>query len=130
MKQDASPFHETAEDATNTAIIRSGKSFKEVALTLWPEMKTDSAYAKLKNSLRPETREKLTADQHILIGNLVGQYDFLHYAAHSSSHSAPEPVEPVSALAEQRQQFISAVDQLSKLAASIAETESKLKAVS
>ena len=126
MEQADFPFYETAADATNTAIIRSHTPFKEVALSLWPEMKADSAYAKLKNSLRPDTREHLTADQHILIGNLCGQYDFLQYVAHSSSHSQPEPIKPADALQQQRERFIKVVDDLGKLAKAISETEGKL----
>lgn len=94
MKQEAFPFHETAEDATNTAIIRSGKAFKDIALSLWPEMKADSAYAKLKNGLRPDSRERLSADQHIFIANLIGEYDFLFYIAQGCHHSKPEYITP------------------------------------
>jgi len=106
MNQKAFPFHETAEDATNTAIIRSGKPFKEVALALWPEKKADSAYAMLKNALRAEHRDKLTADQHLFIANHCGEYDFVYYCCQNTSHGQPEPVEPEDELKALIRQYL------------------------
>lgn len=130
MSQSAFPFHETAEDATNTAIIRSGRCYKEVAHALWPESRPDSAYARLKNSLRPDAREVLTADQHILIANLVNEFDFLHYAAQNCHHSRPEPIKPEDEQAVLLREFNESVDRLEKLARRIhGVDQSPLKAV-
>lgn len=129
MNQNEFPFHETAEDATNTAIIRSGKAFKEVALALWPEMKADSAYAKLKNSLRPDTREHLTADQHILIANLVEQFDFLYYACQGCHHDRPDPVEPADELTELLRDYDRSLRRLEALAPKIQERRAHLRGV-
>lgn len=116
MNQSEFPFHESAEDATNMAIIRSGRHFKEIAHALWPEHKPDSAYARLKNSLRPDAREKLTADQHVLIANLCGEYDFLYYVAQGCHHSRPDPVKPEDEQATLQKQFIASVVELRQLA--------------
>lgn len=115
MEQVGFPFHETAEDATNTAIIRSGKSFQEVAYTLFPSMKPDSAYARLKNALRPDTRELLTADMHIWIGNFVEQYDFLYYCAQQSHHSQPDPIKVEDEAALLMREYIEATKRMEEI---------------
>jgi len=94
MKQTQMPFYEVAEDATNSAILRSGKTYQQVAHYLRPDIKLEVAYAWLKNALREEAREKLTTDQHIAIANFCEEYDYTYYVALHCHHSRPEPVEP------------------------------------
>lgn len=116
MEQKPFPFHETAEDATSSAIIRSGKSFKEVAHETWPSMPIDTAYARLKNCLRHDAREKLLADEHVFIANLVGEFDFLFYVAQKCHHTQPNPVEPEDEKAQLYREVISAVKRSEQLA--------------
>ena len=94
MQQALMPFYESAEEATNSAILRSGNTFQEVAHKLRPELKIDSAYAWLKNALKDGQREKLSSDQHVLIANLCGEYEWLHYSNSQCHHKRTEPLEP------------------------------------
>lgn len=93
--QSEMPWFETAEDATTSAIQHSGKAFKEVAHALWPSMKMDSAYARLKGALNSERPEKLTADEHLFIANHCERYHFTAYVCAQTHHSQPDPIEPV-----------------------------------
>lgn len=88
------PFFESAEDASYSAIISSRKPPKEIALTLWPSMKSDSAYARLMGALKHTRPEKLTADEHILIANHTGHYDFFYYVQNQCHHAGAQPVTP------------------------------------
>ncbi len=128
MDQSEFPFHETAEDATNTAIIRSGKPFKDVAHAIWPSLKIDMAYARLKNCLRPDAREVLHADDHIYIANYVGQHDFLYYCAQRCHPSRPDPVKPEDEQAELMHEFNDSVTRLEELAQRIRAVDERPKA--
>lgn len=92
-------FHASAEDATLAAIHKSGKPLKAIAHDLWPSLKMDTAYSRLRGCLNHERPEKLTADEHLAIARLCGQFDFLHYCAQECQHSRPEPVTPEDELA-------------------------------
>jgi len=87
-------FHACAEDATQAAIHKSGKALKSLAFELWPSLKMDSAYARLRGCLNHDRPEKLSADEHLMLARLTGQFDFLHYCAQELHHSRPEPVAP------------------------------------
>lgn len=93
------PFFESAENATYSAILASRKPLKEVALALWPSMKMDSAYARLKGALNEDRPEKLTADEHVFIANHCQQYHFLHYIEHQCHHAGTQAVAPEDELA-------------------------------
>lgn len=92
-------FHASAEDATQAAIHKSGKPMKALAADLWPSLKMDTAYSRLRGCLNAERPEKLTADEHLTLARLCGQFDFLHYCAQECQHSRPEPVTPDDELA-------------------------------
>jgi hypothetical protein len=119
QEQTAFPFYDCAEDATNSAILNSGKSYKEVAHYIRPEISMDSAYAWLKNALKDDARETLSADRHIMIANYCQRFDFLYYVAGKCHHSRPLPVEPEDEKAELQRQFIKAVTELRQLSSRI-----------
>lgn len=87
-------WYDSAEEAVNAAIVRSGKKPKEVANALWPGMKMDSAYARLKNALRGDKPEKLTLDEIIQICRVTDRFDPLYYMADELSHGRPQPRAP------------------------------------
>ncbi|MFP4155939.1 MAG: hypothetical protein ACLFSG_09615 [Halothiobacillaceae bacterium] len=87
-------FYACAEDATQAAIHKSGKPLKAVAYELWPALKMDTAYSRLRGCLNHDRPEKLTADEHLMVARITNQFDFLHYCAQELHHTRPEPVAP------------------------------------
>jgi hypothetical protein len=124
-----SEMFDSAEEATSAAIANGQKEFKEVACALYPSMKPQSAYARLKESLA-KGDQKLSADDHIFIANFVQQFHYLHYAASRCHHSTPHPVAPQDELAELQRKFIAAAEALQRLAPRIEKAEGRLRAVS
>lgn len=102
-------WYDSPEDSISDAIKDSGKTFKEVAAHLWPALKLDTAYARLKNSLNPEKDEKLSFGEIILICKFTGHVDPIHYACdelmlHRSTPKAPKDEQQELMLTIQRQQ--------------------------
>ena len=118
-------FHASAEDATSAAIHKSGKAMKALAYELWPSLKMDSAYARLRGCLNPERPEKLSADEHLALARLTGQYDFLHYCAQELHHSRPEPVAPQDEAATLKRQMLELGSEMKGLFARLERIESK-----
>lgn len=117
---------DSAEEATSAAIVRSGKEFKEVAGKVFPALAAASAYARLKASLNPEKPEKLTADEHLLIANFCGEFDYLYYCAGKCHHSMPQPVAPQDEKAELQRRFVAAAEDMKKLAAQLERADQRL----
>lgn len=104
------------QEAVNVAIVNSGKSMKQVAVALWPHMKMDSAYARLKGALNPEKPEKLQFDEIIFICNYCGQFDPLYFMAQECGHSRPELRIPEDEQALLMQRFNESVTEVKKIA--------------
>lgn len=121
-----SEMFDTAEEATTAAISSSNKEFKEVAAALFPAMKPQSAYARLKESLA-RGDQKLSADDHIFIANFTEQYHYLHYVASRCHHSMPRPVAPNDELADLQRRFIAATEILARLAPKIDKAEQRVQ---
>lgn len=110
-------WYDSAEEAVNAAIMKSGKAPKVVAVGLWPHMKMDSAYARLKNALNPDKPEKLTLDEIILICRLCEEFDPLHYMADELSHTRPQfraPEDEEADLAHEAARLTQAVEQMTR----------------
>ena len=108
-------FYDSDIEAVNAAIVKSGRKAKEVAHGLWPHLKMDTAYARLKNALNADKAEKLTLDEIILICRLTHRFDPLFYMADELSHARPvfkEPKDQEADLAHETQRL---ADQVSRL---------------
>lgn len=103
-------------EAQRSTIEDSGKSYKEVAGYLFPHLKIESAYSRLKACLNPDKDERLSLGQIIAMANFCGRYDVLYYLADSFNHKRPEIRMPEDEKALLMQQFIKAKDQLEKIA--------------
>lgn len=126
-----SEMFDSAEEATAAAIASSDREFKDVAHALFPDLKPQTAYAKLKDMLgrKDERDSTLSADQHIFIANYVQRYHYLQYVASRCHHSMPHPVAPQDELADLQRQFIAAAESLQRLAPKIEKAEHRLKVV-
>ncbi|HAK63413.1 MAG TPA: hypothetical protein DCO82_09270 [Alphaproteobacteria bacterium] len=82
-------FEDDPHEAFRHMMILSGKSTKQVAAFLWPEMRLESAYAKLTNCLKDGTGEKLSFAQVIAAMNFCGSYEPLYYACSATDHHRP-----------------------------------------
>ncbi len=83
-------FYDDEFDAIATAIGASGKTFKEVACFMFPDMKTESAYARLKACCSPTGDQRLTFGQVIRLMNFCETYDPLMHACDETLHARPD----------------------------------------
>jgi len=81
-------------EALNLMISNSQKSSKELASFLFPHMKLDSAYARLRACLNPEKDERLTFGQIIAAMKFCEGYEPLLFACDETSHARPARVSP------------------------------------
>lgn len=87
-------FYEDEYDALNAMVGGSGKTIKQCAAFLFPDMKPDSAYAKLKDQLNPLGSEELKFRQVIALMKFCETYDPLLYACDETYHARPDRKAP------------------------------------
>lgn len=77
-------------DALSQMIANSSKSAKDLAVFLFPHLKMESAYARLKACLNPERDERLTFGQILAAMRFCGTFDPLLYACDETLHARPD----------------------------------------
>jgi hypothetical protein len=77
-------------EALNLMISNSQKSSKELAGYLFPHLKPDSAYARLRACLSPDKDERLTFGQIIAAMKFCGGYEPLYFACDETMHGRPD----------------------------------------
>lgn len=82
-------FYDDEFDALQQMLAGSNRTHKELACFLWPDMKPESAYAKLKACLNASGDERLKFGQIIAAMNFCEQYAPLQYACQETSHAPP-----------------------------------------
>ena len=87
-------FYDDEYDAIATAIGNSGKPFKLVAAHMFPDMRPESAYAKLKACCTPTGSERLTFGQVLRLMNYCECYDPLLHACDETLHARPDRKAP------------------------------------
>ena len=87
-------FYEDEFEALQLMVSGSGKSIKEIATFLWPEMKPESAYAKLKACLNPRGDENLRFGQVLALMKFCNTFDPLYYACDDTLHARPDRKTP------------------------------------
>lgn len=87
-------FYDDEYEALNLMISDSNKSHKEVAGYLYPHLKPDSAYTRLKNCLNPEKDERLTFGQIIAAMKFCECYHPLMFACDDTLHARPDRKAP------------------------------------
>jgi hypothetical protein len=83
-------FYEDEDESLQWMVSGSGKSIKDIAQFLWPEMKPESAYAKLKACLNPKGDEHLRFGQVIALMKFCNLFDPLYYACDDTLHARPD----------------------------------------
>jgi hypothetical protein len=117
-------FYEDEFEALQLMISGSERSFKEVASYLFPHLKTESAYARLKACLNPEKDERLTFGQIIAAMKFCERFDPLMFACDETLHARPdrkaaqdEEVRLVAAINEASSTLTKAMRQLERMQA-------------
>ena len=87
-------FFEDEFEALNLMVSNSAKSAKELAGYLFPHLKLDSAYARLKACLNPEKDERLTFGQIIAAMRFCECYEPLMFACDETLHARPDRQAP------------------------------------
>jgi len=87
-------FYEDEYEALNLMVSNSRKSAKELAVFLFPHMKMDSAYARLKSCLNAEKDERFTFGQILAAMKFCECYDPLMYACDETLHARPDRKAP------------------------------------
>lgn len=87
-------FYEDEYEALNLMVSNSHKSAKDLAVYLFPHLKMESAYARLKACLNPEKDERLTFGQIIASMVFCESYDPLMFACDETFHARPERIAP------------------------------------
>lgn len=87
-------FYDDEFDAIAVAIGDSGKTFMAVAQHMFPDMKAESAYAKLKTCVSPTGDQRLTFGQVIRLMRFCEAYDPLLHACDETLHARPDRKAP------------------------------------
>jgi hypothetical protein len=87
-------FYDDELDAIQTAIGNCGKTFMAVAQHMFPDMKAESAYAKLKACCNPAGDQRLTFGQVIRLMRFCECYDPLYHACDETLHARPDRKAP------------------------------------
>lgn len=72
------------------AAIEGGRGYKETAAHLWPNMKLESAYARLKNCCQTERDQKLDLSEVVAVCKFNQRYDPLYYLCAETMHERPK----------------------------------------
>lgn len=110
-------FYDDEYDAINRAIGESGKPFKLVAAHIFPDMKPESAYARLKECCSPVGDQRLSFGQVIRLMAYCEQYDPLMYACDETLHARPDrkaPADEAVALMEVINNAASTIERAAK----------------
>jgi len=83
-------FYDDEYEAMALTISDSQKTFKEVAAHLFPHMKLDSAYARLKACLNESKDERLTFGQVIAMCKFCDRWHALMYFCDETMHARPD----------------------------------------
>ena len=87
-------FYDDEFDAITQAISNSGKEFKAVAVFMFPDMKPESAYARLKACCSQTGDQRLSFGQVVRLMNFCGCYDPLMHACDETLHARPDRKAP------------------------------------
>ena len=120
-------FYDDEHEAIRCA-IEGGKGYKATAAYLWPDMKPESAYARLKACCNPSGDQQLRFGQVIALMKFNEKYSPLAWACDETDHDRPAKRAPLDRQAELMREFNHSVDEMKRLATQL-ERFGLLKAV-
>lgn len=83
-------FFDDHYEALQLMVSNSGKTIKEIACFLWPDMKPESAYAKLKSCLNQKGDEHFKFEQVLALMKFCNSYEPLQYICDETMHARPD----------------------------------------
>ncbi|MDR0251503.1 MAG: hypothetical protein LBI35_09420 [Burkholderiales bacterium] len=101
-------FFDDEHEALALMVSGCAKGTKALASYLFPHLKPESAYARLKACLNPEKDERLTFGQIIAAMKFCGSYEPLLYACDETMHSRPKRIELEDQKAALMREYIAA----------------------
>lgn len=112
-------FFEDHYEALQLMVSNSGKSIKEIACFLWPDMKPESAYAKLKACLNPKGDENFRFEQVLTLMKFCNSYEPLEFACDETMHARPDRKAPEDDMVKLSETIQGAADVLAKATAAL-----------
>ena len=107
-------FYDDEFDAIATAIGNSGKPFKLVASCIFPDLKPESAYARLKECCSSIGDQRLTFGQVIRLMAYCEAYDPLLYVCDETLHARPDRKSPSDELVNLAEVIHGAADTMNR----------------
>lgn len=109
-------FFDDEFDALAQTIANSEKTFKECAAFLFPHLKHESAYARLKACLNADKAERLTFGQIIALCDFCKSYDALYFMCDELHHDRPKASNPADESAELMREFVATGKRMQQMA--------------
>lgn len=88
------------------AAIEDGKGYKDTAMHLWPGMKPESAYAKLKACTTVHGDQRLRFGEIIAVMRFNERFDPLYFVCDETFHHRPNPKTPT----DEEAKIVSVID--------------------
>lgn len=107
-------FYDDEFDAIATLIGNSGKPFKIVAAHMFPDMKPESAYARLKECCSSTGTQRLSFGQVVRLMRFCEAYDALAYACDETLHARPTRKDPSDELVNLTEVIHGAADTMNR----------------
>lgn len=120
-------FYDDEYDALAQTIANSSRPFKHCAAFLYPHLKPESQYARLKACLNSDKDERLSFGQIIALCKYCECFDALYFMADELAHARPERRTPEDEFAILQREYIDAVNRLAALAPKIEQAQSRLR---
>lgn len=112
-------FYDDEFDALAQTIGNSKRSFKECAAFLFPHLKPESSYARLKACLNPEKDERLTFGQIVALCDFCATYDAHYFMCDELKHERGGLKNPADEIATLQREFLKGAKGLEHIAARI-----------
>jgi hypothetical protein len=108
-------FYDDEFNALQAVIDSSERTVKECGMFLFPHLKPESAYARMKKCLESGADERLTFGQIVALCKFCCKFDALYWMADELTHSRPIPVAPKDRQAALMLDFNEHVDRLDRI---------------